>query len=110
MLTMSVFWSASLPLVEAITLGHLGDGSEGYGRIRLWGSIGFIVAVIALGYVLDYAPVRALLWLSWDWKWGCCYSRAAFPSRLSCRTLPTICRCGTLCVARKWPRCWQPAF
>lgn len=63
MLTMSVFWSASLPLVEAITLGHLGDGSEGYGRIRLWGSIGFIVAVIALGYVLDYAPVRALLWV-----------------------------------------------
>ncbi|OIQ82159.1 putative 3-phenylpropionic acid transporter [mine drainage metagenome] len=62
MLIMSMFWSASLPLVEAITLGHLGDGAEGYGRIRLWGSIGFIVAVIALGYVLDHAAVRALLW------------------------------------------------
>lgn len=59
---MSIFWSASLPLVEAITLGHLGEGADGYGRIRLWGSIGFIIAVIGLGYLLDYAPVRVLLW------------------------------------------------
>ncbi len=70
MLAMSLFWSASLPLVEAITLGHLGDGAEGYGRIRLWGSIGFIVAVVVLGYVLDYAPVRALLWIILGLKVG----------------------------------------
>ena len=62
MALMGVFWSASLPLVEAITLGHLEEGASGYGRIRLWGSIGFIGAVIVLGYVLDHAPVRALLW------------------------------------------------
>ena len=70
MLLMSLFWSASLPLVEAITLGHLGEGGEGYGRIRLWGSIGFIVAVLVLGYVLDYAPVRALLWIVLGLKAG----------------------------------------
>jgi len=70
MLLMSLFWSASLPLVEAITLGHLGVGAEGYGRIRLWGSIGFIVAVLLLGYVLDYAPVRALLWIVLGLKAG----------------------------------------
>jgi PPP family 3-phenylpropionic acid transporter len=70
MALMSVFWSASLPLVEAITLGHLGEGAHGYGRIRLWGSIGFIVAVIVLGYVLDYAPVRGLLWIILGLKVG----------------------------------------
>lgn len=69
-LLMSLFWSASLPLVEAITLGHLGEGAEGYGRIRMWGSIGFIVAVVVLGYVLDYAPVRALLWIILGLKVG----------------------------------------
>jgi PPP family 3-phenylpropionic acid transporter len=58
----NLFWSASSPLVEAITLGHLGAGSERYGRIRLWGSLGFIVIAIILGYVLDYVPVRVLLW------------------------------------------------
>lgn len=70
MALMSLFWSASLPLVEAITLGHLGAGGEGYGRIRVWGSVGFIIAVIILGYVLDYAPVRALLWIVLGLKLG----------------------------------------
>ncbi|MFN3397463.1 MAG: MFS transporter [Sulfurimicrobium sp.] len=59
---MSFFWSASLPLVEATTLSHLGERTEKYGRIRLWGSIGFILAVVGLGYVLDFAPIRFLLW------------------------------------------------
>ncbi|MFA7240112.1 MAG: MFS transporter [Sulfuricellaceae bacterium] len=60
---LSIFWSASLPLVEAITLSHLGDHTAGYGRIRLWGSVGFIVAVIGLGYILDFNPIRILLWV-----------------------------------------------
>ena len=60
---MSFFWSASLPLVEATTLSHLGESTAGYGRIRLWGSIGFIIAVVGVGYVLDVAPIKALLWM-----------------------------------------------
>jgi MFS transporter, PPP family, 3-phenylpropionic acid transporter len=63
MALLSFFWSASLPLVEATTLSHLGDSTASYGRVRLWGSIGFIVAVIGIGYVLDVAEVRTLLWL-----------------------------------------------
>ncbi len=58
----SIFWSASLPLVEATTLSHLGDSTAKYGRIRLWGSIGFIVTVIGLGYLFDFMPIRMLLW------------------------------------------------
>lgn len=63
MALISFFWSASLPLVEATTLSHLGDSTASYGRVRLWGSIGFIVAVIGIGYVLDVTEVRILLWL-----------------------------------------------
>jgi len=59
---MSFFWSASLPLVEATTLSHLGEKTSKYGRIRLWGSVGFIVAVIGLGYLFDYVAIRWLLW------------------------------------------------
>lgn len=62
MALLSFFWSAALPLVEAITLSHLGARTEQYGRIRLWGSIGFIVAVVGLGYLLDFAPIRVLPW------------------------------------------------
>ncbi len=63
MALLSFFWSASLPLVEATTLSHLGDSTASYGRIRLWGSIGFIIAVIGIGYILDVAEVSILLWL-----------------------------------------------
>jgi PPP family 3-phenylpropionic acid transporter len=59
---MSFFWSASLPLVEATTFSHLGEKASRYGRIRLWGSVGFIVAVIGLGYMFDYVAIRGLLW------------------------------------------------
>lgn len=63
MLLLSFFWSASLPLIEVVTLGHLGDKFDRYGRIRLWGSVGFISAVIGLGYLLDTVPIPALLWV-----------------------------------------------
>jgi len=63
LLAMTFFWSAALPLIEATTLGHLGEDTARYGRIRVWGSIGFIVAVVAVGYVLDWVSIRALLWV-----------------------------------------------
>lgn len=63
MLLLSFFWSASLPLIEVVTLGHLGDNFDRYGRIRLWGSVGFISAVIGLGYLLDVAAIDTLLWV-----------------------------------------------
>ena len=59
---MSFFWSASMPLVEATTLTYLGKHTARYGRIRSWGSIGFIVAVVGLGYAFDYIAIAWLLW------------------------------------------------
>lgn len=63
MSALSFFWSASMPLVEATTLSHLGEHAAGYGRIRLWGSIGFIFAVVGVGYTLDFFAVPILLWI-----------------------------------------------
>ncbi len=57
---MSFFWSASLPLVEALTLSHLKDAAHHYGRVRLWGSVGFIFMVVGLGYWLDHHPVGTI--------------------------------------------------
>ncbi len=62
MAAMSFFWSASLPLVEATTLSHLGEHIHRYGRIRLWGSVGFILAVLGLGYAQD---LLGIAWLPW---------------------------------------------
>lgn len=56
------FWSAALPLVEAMTLERLVGQTERYGSIRLWGSVGFIASVLAIGALLDHLPADAILW------------------------------------------------
>lgn len=56
------FWTAAHPLVEALTLDHLRGRTEEYGRIRLWGSVGFVVSVLGVGALLDLMPLPALLW------------------------------------------------
>lgn len=63
MLGFSFFWNAVLPQFEVLTLIHLGAKSELYSRIRLWGSIGFIITVLAIGWVLDIIDIRWLPWL-----------------------------------------------
>ncbi|MCB1958325.1 MAG: MFS transporter [Rhodocyclaceae bacterium] len=64
MALMSFFWSAALPLVEGLTFDHLGSSMGRYGKIRSWGSVGFIVAVLAIGYALEVLPERHLLWMT----------------------------------------------
>ena len=59
-LLMSVLAAGALPLVEAITLGSLAGQAGRYGPIRMWGSIGFIAAVLAGGAWLDLGPVTVL--------------------------------------------------
>ncbi|MFA7291170.1 MAG: MFS transporter [Rhodocyclaceae bacterium] len=63
MAVMAFFWSAALPLVETITFDHLRDEAARYSRIRVWGSVGFIVAVMGTGALLDFAPLPMLLWV-----------------------------------------------
>lgn len=60
---MCAFWSAAMPIFEATTMSYLEGDAARYGRIRLWGSVGFIVAVSAAGWWLDFVPIDWLLWL-----------------------------------------------
>ena len=55
--------AAVLSIVDALTFSVLGARTDGYGPIRLWGSVGFIAAVLATGALLDSVPVAALLWV-----------------------------------------------
>lgn len=49
----SLFWNAVLPQFEAATLRHLQAQPQLYSRIRLWGSLGFVCAVLGIGRLLD---------------------------------------------------------
>lgn len=65
MAVLAFFWSAALPLVEALTFDHLREEGARYSRVRLWGSVGFIVAVLGAGALLDYVPVAGIVWICW---------------------------------------------
>ncbi len=49
----SFFWNAVLPQFEAVTLVYLRERVARYARIRVWGSIGFIITVALLGVAVD---------------------------------------------------------
>lgn len=54
--------SAVGPISEALAL-QVSHGDTGrYGRVRLWGSTGFVVGVMALGPLLDLTGVKTLPW------------------------------------------------
>jgi PPP family 3-phenylpropionic acid transporter len=60
LLLLNVFWCGVLPLAESATLSLVGSRAGTYGRVRLWGSVGFVAVVIMGGYVLDFFGIRAL--------------------------------------------------
>lgn len=55
MVLFGCFRNAALPQFETLTFEHLAGERHRYGVIRLWGSVGFIVAVVAAGRWLDHA-------------------------------------------------------
>jgi MFS transporter, PPP family, 3-phenylpropionic acid transporter len=63
MLAFSFFWNAVLPQFEVVTLRHLGTQRSRYSLLRLWGSVGFVLTVVVLGWVLDAFGVRWLPWI-----------------------------------------------
>ena len=64
--TMALFGLAVNPLLpqfEAMTLAALGDRRDEYGRIRLWGSIGFLLVASSYGWLLDRLGDWSFPWL-----------------------------------------------
>ncbi|KQV87745.1 MFS transporter [Massilia sp. Root351] len=62
MVLLNLFTSAQGPICEALMLSEMRGDLTYYGRIRLWGSVGFIVAAMLTACALDYWGTRALPW------------------------------------------------
>jgi len=56
----SFFWNAVHAQFEVITVAYLRERAHRYGLVRVWGSIGFIVAVTGLGFLFDRIALSAL--------------------------------------------------
>ena len=62
MMSMSLFTSSTIPLAESLTLSHLATTNGSYSNIRLWGSVGFIIASFFLGILIDRYSINLLVW------------------------------------------------
>jgi PPP family 3-phenylpropionic acid transporter len=60
MLVFSFFCNAIMPQFEAITLDTLGERRADYGRLRVWGSIGFIAISLGFGFAIERVGSGAL--------------------------------------------------
>lgn len=54
MVLFSFFWNAALPQFEVVTMINLGDEKHRYSQVRLWGSLGFIVSVFLIAWMLEF--------------------------------------------------------
>jgi MFS transporter, PPP family, 3-phenylpropionic acid transporter len=56
----SFFWNAVLPQTEVVTLEHLYPHTGRYSLVRQWGSVGFFITVVCLGYWFEGARILSL--------------------------------------------------
>ena len=64
MVTVNLFTSAQGPISEALMLSSMRGDLTHYGRVRLWGSVGFIVLVTLSGYALDWQGIELMPWIA----------------------------------------------
>jgi len=56
------FSSPIMPLVDSTTMSLLGDEKRHYGRIRLWGAIGWGVIAPVVGWLIKTSSIRWAFW------------------------------------------------
>ncbi len=62
MLVLSIGRAPAGPVLDGLTLKTLGDKAQ-YGRVRRWGSVGFMVGVLGVGWLVDhtaYGPLEVV--------------------------------------------------
>ncbi|MFC7513931.1 MFS transporter [Herbaspirillum sp. GCM10030257] len=64
MVLVNFFTSAQSPLSEALMLSEMRGDLTHYGRLRLWGSVGFILSVTIAGPFLDWWGIGLLPWIA----------------------------------------------
>jgi PPP family 3-phenylpropionic acid transporter len=64
MVVLNLFVSAQAPLSDAMVLSAMRGDLTHYGKLRLWGSVGFIVAVAAAGPLMDWQGIGLMPWIA----------------------------------------------
>lgn len=58
----AIFWTSIMPLAEAVAMAGVRRDGHDYGRMRLWGSLTFILASMGGGFAIERWGSEAALW------------------------------------------------
>jgi PPP family 3-phenylpropionic acid transporter len=59
----SIFYSPLISFLETLTMKLLGEDRNSYGKIRVWGSVSFILCVLVIGKMIDQSSVSIIILL-----------------------------------------------
>ena len=59
---LSLCLNGLMPVYDTHTLERLGERAHHYGRLRLWGSVGFVATSVGLGFVAARVGSTAIVW------------------------------------------------
>jgi MFS transporter, PPP family, 3-phenylpropionic acid transporter len=62
MCLLSAAWSGVVPLADVVTTGHVRVAGLDYGRIRVWGSVTFLLASVLGGWLAEHLGIAGLPW------------------------------------------------
>jgi len=63
-LVFHTLWSPAMPLMETLVMQTAKREPIDYGRVRLWGSVTFVVGAWGMGFVLEGHPIDTVYWVS----------------------------------------------
>jgi PPP family 3-phenylpropionic acid transporter len=61
MVSYAIFHAPIISFLEAFTMDVLGGEKKSYGRLRVWGSIGFIAVVLVLGKLIEIVSIEIIV-------------------------------------------------
>ena len=59
----SLAWTTMMPLAETVAMSGVKRAGLDYGRMRLWGSLSFVAASLAGGWIVDRMGAASAIWL-----------------------------------------------
>ncbi len=74
-----IFYAPLIPFLEAFAMEALGRDKKRYGRMRAWGSVAFILVVLALGRGIDVYGVKIIISLIFAGAWAQALTALGFP-------------------------------
>ncbi|MEF9996639.1 MAG: MFS transporter, partial [Burkholderiaceae bacterium] len=57
MFFLNLFMTAQMPVAEALAMARLRGDPAAYGRLRVWGSVGYVIVVVGAGLLFDAAGI-----------------------------------------------------